>query len=630
MENVLPAPHGGGKLINRIVPEFERESFIQKALKYKNYTISNADVSIFYRIADGALSPLEGPMGRLEFYKVLEEEVIERGGKKYAWTIPLAFPVSKQEAENFKIGEPVAVKNEYGVIVGILEISDIYPFDKKVYNKSVYGTERKDHPGPYIVNNDPRDYLLGGNIWALPALNHPVYGKYMLNPEETRNLFRERGWERIVAFQTRNALHRAHEYALVYGIEQLTRKGFFSGVVLNPLVGALKADDIPAAVRMKTYEALIENKLLGYQDKDLDFWKSKGYDLNDQFLLIGLDMKMFYAGPKEAIMHVIYRQNYGFTDIVIGRKHADAHFDDGAALWGDFEAQDKFDHLSGELSIKPLKVGFAAYFEEIGRVGLVKEFKDKGYRQVSISGKELRGKLKAGQDIDERIMRKPVAEILSVYYQEKARVKIKSTNIIWHETGISKQDRERRNLHKGAVIWMTGLPSAGKSTIAVELQALLFETGLNVYVLDGDNVRHGLNKDLGFSPAEREENIRRVGEVAKLFADAGFLVITSFISPYRRDRDRARNLLNEGDFIEVFIKADISVCEKRDPKGLYQKAKAGEIKDFTGVSAPYQEPVNPELIIDTNTATKEECARKAFKYLVDKGYVPKKSWLQDL
>jgi len=618
---ILPA-HGSTTLINRTVPELERLALIEKALLLKSYTISDADLSVFYRIADGALSPLEGPMSKAEFDRVLDEEVIEHKGKKYAWTIPLAFPVAKAQAQQFEVGETVAVKNEFGVIVGILEISDIYPFDKARYNKIIYGSERTDHPGPRIVNEDRRDYLLGGFIWALPALDYPVYGKYMLSPQETRRLFSERGWQRIVAFQTRNALHRAHEYAMVYAMETLTKQGFFTGVVLNPLVGATKKDDVPAAVRMDTYEVLIRNKLIGYGDKDSNFWEQQKYNFYDQIVLIGLDMKMFYAGPKEAIMHAIYRQNYGFTDIVIGRKHADAPFDNGEPAWGDFDAHEKFNQLNGELLIKPVKVGFAAYFEEIGRVGLIDEFKDKGYHQVSISGKDLRAKLQKGEAIDERIMRKPVADILIEFYREQKKDRgIKSTNITWHESGISKQDRQRRNKHKGAVIWLTGLPSSGKSTIAVELQAILFELGCNVYILDGDNIRHGLNKDLGFSPADREENIRRIGEVAKLFADAGILVITAFISPYRKDRDQARKLLHRGDFIEVFVKADIATCEKRDPKGLYKKARAGEIKNFTGISAPYEEPESPEIVVDTSIQSKQKSAEAILHYLRQNNYI---------
>lgn len=626
--NVLP-PHGGMGLINRMIPEIEREHFVEKVLKHKVYTISDADLATFYRIADGTLSPLEGPMNSAEFNQVLDTETIERDGKAYSWTIPMAFPISKQDSEAFEVGEEVAVKNQHGVIIGGLEISDIYPFDKAKYNKVVYGTERTDHPGPRIMNDDPRDYLIGGKIWAIPKHRHNMYGKYMLTPKETRTLFQERKWERIVAFQTRNALHRAHEYTMVHAMETLTKEGIFAGVVLNPLVGAIKKDDVPAEVRMKTYEALLQNNLLGYGDTDEEFWNTQKYQLRDNVILVGLDIKMFYAGPKEAVMHAIYRQNHGFTDIIIGRKHADAPFDDGEAVWGDFDAQEIFEKLSGELQIKPFKVGFAAYMEELGRVGLLEKYESKGYKTVRISGKDLRKKLEESEDVDERIMRAPIASILSSYYKtQQARKKeeeeIKGKNLTWHDTKIDKKQREIANNHRAAVLWFTGLSGSGKSTIAVELQKQLFARGHNVYVLDGDNVRQGLNKNLGFSPEDRTENIRRIGEVAKLFADAGFLAITSFISPYRKDRDNVRNSLPQGDFVEIFVKTSVEECEKRDPKGLYKKARAGEIPEFTGISAPYEEPENPELIVDTVNESKEESAGFVVQWLEERRYIPYK------
>lgn len=620
------SPHGGCGLINRIIPEVEKEHFKEKVLKHNVYTISDADLATFYRIADGTLSPLEGPMDRDEFQKVLNEEIIERKGKKYAWTIPVAFPISKSEKDSWGKGETIAVKDEHGAIIGLLEITDVYPFDKKFYSKVVYDTDRTDHPGVRIVNDDPRDYLMGGKIWAVSPHRHTEYGQYMLSPEETRSLFQERKWQRMVAFQTRNPLHRAHEYVMVYAMEKLTKEGFSTGVVLNPLVGKTKSDDVSSEVRMRTYEALIQQKLIGYGDKNEEFWKKKKYDFNDRVILIGVDIKMFYAGPKEAIMHAIYRQNHGFTDIIIGRRHADAPFDDKTQVWGDFEAQEKFNNLKGELLIKPVKVGFAAYYEELGRVGLVAEYKGKGYRQISISGKELRKKFSSGEPIDERIMRNPVAQILSQYYQEKSPKKegIKSQNITWHDTLITKRDRELANRHKAAVIWLTGLPSSGKSTIGVQLQAMLFKRGHQVFMLDGDNVRHGLNKNLGFNPDDRTENIRRIAEVAKLFADAGFIVITSFISPYKKDRDNARSLLHEGDFLEVFVKTSLKECEKRDTKGLYRKAREGTIKEFTGISAPYEEPENPEVVVNTENETQKESAQYIVEYLESEGYIPRK------
>ncbi len=620
------SPHGGCGLINRIIPEMERDMLIKEAGKLKKYAISNADLSVFYRMADGALSPLEGPMDSKEFNAVLEKEYIERNGKKYAWTIPLAFPVSKEDASSLKVGEKVAVENEKGEIVGTLEVSDIYPFDKKKYNKSVYLTERTDHPGAKIFNDDPRDYLLGGKIWALPQPTNPEFGQYMVTPAETRALFERRGWEKIVGFQTRNALHRAHEYALVYATETLAKEGFFTGTVLNPLVGATKSDDVPAEVRMKTYEALIANKMIGHGDKDEELWKSSDYQLEDNLLLIGLDMKMFYAGPKEGVMHAIYRQNYGFTNIVIGRKHADAPYDDGEAIWGDFDAHEKFDNLNGELLIDPSKVGFAAFFKEINRVGLISEFKPKGYETVFISGKEVRGKLENGEDVDERILRKCVGDILKDFYAQKKAApadKKKSSNVVWHDTIITKEMRAQKNGHRGIVLWFTGLSACGKSTIATELEKHLFEKGCDVFILDGDNVRHGLNNDLGFSPEDRDENIRRIGEVAHLFAEAGTIALTSFISPYKKDRERARKLNEKGDFIEVYVKAPLSVCEERDPKGLYKKARQGIIPEFTGISAPYEEPDNAEIVIETDKMDVDASVKCIMDYLRDKNLLKK-------
>ena len=191
---------------------------------------------------------------------------------------------------------------------------------------------------------------------------------------------------------------------------------------------------------------------------------------------------------------------------------------------------------------------------------------------------------------------------------------IKSTNITWHEGDITRDDQERLNGHKAVVVWFTGLSGSGKSTVARAVEQRLFEKGCHAYVLDGDNIRHGLNKNLGFSPEDREENIRRIGEVANLFMDAGFVAMTAFISPYRADRDKARAVAG-GNFLEVFVKADLSVCEERDTKGLYKKARAGEIKEFTGISAPYEEPLNPELVVDTGVETLEESTQKVMALL---------------
>ncbi len=194
-------------------------------------------------------------------------------------------------------------------------------------------------------------------------------------------------------------------------------------------------------------------------------------------------------------------------------------------------------------------------------------------------------------------------------------------NIVWHATTISKADRHRMNGHKSAILWYTGLSGAGKSTLANKVEEKLFERGIHTYVLDGDNVRHGLNKGLGFTAEDRKENIRRIGEVAKLFVDAGAFVSTAFISPYQSDREMVRSIVDAGEFIEVFVNAPLEVCEQRDPKGLYKKARAGEIKHFTGIDDPYESPENAELVIHTDEKTLEDCAAEVMQYLESNGYI---------
>ena len=404
MPDLIP-PHGGlTEPVNRTRDDVGTHA--------KTIPLSDADLSSLYRIGDGGLSPLTGPMTCEEWDQVLDEEVIVRNGKKYAWTIPIAFPLSESDAKELRLGETVSLVNSKGEVVGSLAVRDVYPWDKARYVKSVYQTDRTDHPGGHMTFKDERTHLVGGEVWVKPQPKHPEYGHLVLTPRETRKLFKEKGYQRVVAFQTRNALHRAHEYALVVGLERLTREGHYAGAVLNPLIGETKSDDVDALTRMRTYRALIDNKVLGQGDTDEELWKNVGRKFSDTVLLLGLDIKMFYGGPKEAIMHGIYRQNFGFTDIIIGRKHADAPYDDGKDIWDGLAAQRKFDELKGELLIKPVKVGFAAFFEELGHVGLVDDYGPKGYHPVSISGRDLREQLRAGKLPDPRIMRPETANVL--------------------------------------------------------------------------------------------------------------------------------------------------------------------------------------------------------------------------
>jgi sulfate adenylyltransferase len=309
--------------------------------------------------------------------------------------------------------------NSAGKNIGTLTVADTYAWDKAAFIKAIYRTERTDHPGARLWTADERSTIVGGEITLVPFEDSRPFADRVMSPTQTRALVAAEGWEQSIAFQTRNPLHRAHEYALVYGAEMVLREnGKKTGIVLNPLVGQLKGDDVPADTRMETYEALIANRLLGEGDMDTELWTSNDQDLNDQLQLVGLDMRMYYGGPAEAVMHAIYRQNLGFTHFIIGRKHADAPFDDKTAIWGDFDAQEVFDNLGGALSIKTVNVGFAAYFEEIGRVGLMESNKEN--TSVFISGTKVRSQLVAGENPDPRIMRETTAKILVDFYKTKA------------------------------------------------------------------------------------------------------------------------------------------------------------------------------------------------------------------
>jgi len=413
MPDLVP-PHGGlAEPVCRTVPDDAVDEFLARAKSLPEVPVSDADLSTVYRLGDGGLSPLVGPMDSATYDRVLDESAVEHGGKLYAWTIPLALPITEPMSRQLGPGQEVALVNSAKQIVGTLEITDVFAWDKRKYLARVYRTERTDHPGGdmVLVGDADKTHLLGGSIHVLPQPKDPRFGRYVLTPRQVRALLAEKGWERVVAFQTRNPLHRAHEYALVYGLETLLRAGYNAGACLNPLIGETKGDDVHADVRMRTYEALITNRALGDGDSDPKLWGPRGESVPDRVLLLGLDIKMFYAGPSEAVMHAIYRQNFGFTDLIVGRKHADAPYHDGSPIWGDFDAQQVFDHLPGDLKIRPLRVGFAAYYKSIGRVDLMENHADE--KPVFISGKEVRATLQAGKSVDPRIMRETTSAILA-------------------------------------------------------------------------------------------------------------------------------------------------------------------------------------------------------------------------
>lgn len=403
--------HGG---LDNPVHRFDLSAASQTGLE--SIGVRDQDRTTLYRIADGTLSPLTGPMGVSDYESVLEHQAIERDGTLWAWTVPIVLPVTDGEAELCKPGSTVLLMDEEGEPFGTLTVSSCYDWDKEHFLKAVYGTERTDHEGARMWLADERTQLVGGNILLVPTGDDRPFAKYIMGPTQTRKLIEEKAWEQSVAFQARDPLQRSHEYALVHGAEAILRStGKTTGVVLNPLVTQLPTEEVPAAICMETYERLIEDRILGKGDADVSLWKSKDQDLNDNLALVGLDMRMFHAGPAEAVMHAIYRQNMGFTHFIIGRKHAAVPFDDGTQIWGDFDGQQIFENLKGQLGIRTVNVGFAAFFEEIGRVGLVSE--NQGNTAVATTPIKVREQLVAGELPDDRVMRESTANILVDYYK---------------------------------------------------------------------------------------------------------------------------------------------------------------------------------------------------------------------
>ena len=346
--------------------------------------------------------------------------------------------------------------------------------------------------------SDRRTWLVGGTVEVIPEKPNPLFTEVLMPAWTTRELIQNRRWKKAVAYHATEPLLRWQEFGIVHAVETLTREGLLTGLALTPYLAEEDDGFVPPTTRLKCYQALVEKRLLGKGDKDVQLWKQAGYDLNDQVVLLGLGLDAFHAGPREAVFHALCRQNMGFTHLVVERDHAGARCDDGTPLFTPEAAQEAFAGLEGELRIEAVPVGEAGYFAELGRVDLTENHARRGWEPLALSHAEFREMLEKGETPDPRLMRPETAHIVRADH-DLYRNSV-ATNVTWHHASINKEDREALANHQGVCLWFTGLSASGKSTVAQRVESMLYERGIRTYILDGDNVRQGLNANLGFSP----------------------------------------------------------------------------------------------------------------------------------
>ena len=485
------------------------------------------------------------------------------------WPIPITLATDLE----CSVGDVVELSAPNGKALGRLTVEEIFERDVELEAEKVYRTTDGEHPGVAAIREEGARCIAGPiEVDALPDHDEAFMKRYQTT-EESKQAFADRGWKRIVAFQTRNPIHRAHEYLTKAALE------ICDGLYIHPLIGETKKGDIPADVRMRCYEVLMDN----YYHPD--------------HVMLGVNPgKMHYAGPREAVLHAIIRRNYGCTHFIVGRDHAGV-----GDYYGTYDAQRIFDDIdTAELGITPLFFEHTFWCNECEGMGSAKTCPHPQESHLFLSGTKVREMLEAGEKPPHEFSRDEVAEILIDAYKEEDRLMADD---------------------KGFCLWFTGLSGSGKSTITTHLVKELRKRGSKLEVLDGDVVRENLSKGLGFSKEDRDTNIRRIAFVANLLSRNDVPVITAAISPYREIRDEARQMMGDR-FVEAYVKASVEVCEQRDVKGLYAKARSGEIKEFTGVSDPYEPPENPELVIETEQQSPEESAQQILAYLEERELDP--------
>jgi len=559
------------RLVNLLVEGEEKEFLFEKLRYLRSIQLTPRSVCDLEMLAVGGFSPLDRFMGEEDYKSVVENMRLSDGT---LFPIPVTLPVEKEIALSLKEGEEVVLRDPKNVPLAVMTVEEIYKWDLKYEAKNVLKTTDPRHPLVAEMHTWG-EYYISGELKVLQLPKYYDFPEYRKTPEQVRKELKNLGYERVVAFQTRNPMHRVHEE-----LTKKARERIGGALLLHPVVGITKPGDIDTYTRMRIYKVLYEK----YYEKD-------------KTVLAFLPLAMRMAGPREALWHGIIRKNYGATHFIVGRDHAGPGKDSkGKPFYEPYEAQELFAQYEDEIGVKMVPFEELVYAPELNSYVEKTEAEQKGYKYITISGTQVREEyIKNGKKLPEWFTRPEVAEILLETYTPKHK--------------------------QGFCIWLTGLPCSGKSTIAEILSVMLQARGKKVTLLDGDVVRTHLSKGLGFSKEDRITNILRVGFVASEIVKHNGVVICALVSPYRSARNQVRNMMEEGKFIEVFVDAPVEVCEQRDVKGLYRKAKEGLIKGFTGVDDPYEPPQAPEIHIDTTKLTPEESARKILDYLVKEGFI---------
>ena len=555
----------GGKLINKILSPQEKGEILTKIDNFKKLVLDREQVKDVKNIAHGVYSPLQGFLKEDDFKKVVSEMRLSSGT---VWPIPIVLDISEKDFNATKDQKEVLLMDVNQKPVALLKNIEVYSYDKDFFSQNVFGTQDRAHPGVDDVYK-MGEYLIGGKIGLLDDSREP-FPEHNFTPAETRKIFQERGWQTVAAFQTRNIPHRGHEFLQKAALQEA------DGLFVQPVIGEKKIGDFKDEYILITYEMLIDR-----------------YYPKDKVFLGILPLKMRYAGPREAVFHAILRKNFGCSHFIVGRDHAGV-----GNYYGPFDAQNIFDKFKKEeIGVEILKYPEVVYWPQKEKHVFANQCPPE--QKVSFSGTKLREQIQEKKTPPEYIIRPVVYNFLA-----------QSGNALIDDL------YKKASNQKGFVLWFTGLSQAGKTTVGDKVYEILREKGLKLERLDGDIVRKSISSDLGFSKEDRDENIKRITFVSKLLSRNGVGVIASFISPYRAVRERARNEVE--DFIEVFCNCSLEVCEQRDNKGLYQKARKGEIENFTGISDPYEPPENPDIELQTDKETIVESVNKVINYLEKK------------